>query len=39
MDIGLFYSKDSKAKLVEYFDGGCHFNPHKVRSQTCIHVS
>ncbi|XP_074352379.1 secreted RxLR effector protein 161-like [Apium graveolens] len=35
MDIGLFYSKDSKVELVGYADGGYRSDPHKGISQTC----
>ena len=34
MDMGLFYSKDSKMKLVAYADDGYWFDPHKGRFQT-----
>ncbi|XP_063938117.1 secreted RxLR effector protein 161-like [Daucus carota subsp. sativus] len=34
MDMGLFYSKDSKIELVGYVDVGYRSDPHKGRSQT-----
>ena len=34
MDMGLFYSKDSKVELVGYADAGYRSDPHKGRSQT-----
>ncbi|XP_074355712.1 secreted RxLR effector protein 161-like [Apium graveolens] len=34
MDMGLFYSKDSKVELVSYADERYRFDPHKGRSQT-----
>ncbi|XP_074360437.1 secreted RxLR effector protein 161-like [Apium graveolens] len=34
MDMGLFYSKDSKLELVGYGDAGYRSDPHKGRSQT-----
>ncbi|XP_074352498.1 secreted RxLR effector protein 161-like [Apium graveolens] len=34
MDMGLFYSKDSKLELVGYADLGYRSDPHKGRSQT-----
>lgn len=35
IDMGLFYSKDSKVECVGYVDVGYQSDPHKRRSQTC----
>ena len=34
MDMGLFYSNESKSELIGYADAGYLSDPHKARSQT-----